>query len=159
MFLVISSPVTLNQNCLFLLVCLFVCWGDVIVTLPAGVEAGQKIHVQAPDGRLNEIMIPDGFGPGSTFTVEFADQPKTSSAPPPPPPQSTYPTAAATPANNDHDDGFASGFQNPSFVPSAVPAPAASFGTDNDIDLSSYPAATDVKPVYASAPTYSATTY
>jgi hypothetical protein len=42
------------------------------VTLPDGVVAGQTIHVQAPDGRLNAIVIPPGFGPGSTFTVEFA---------------------------------------------------------------------------------------
>mmetsp|Transcript_17944 Transcript_17944/g.33250 ORF Transcript_17944/g.33250 Transcript_17944/m.33250 type:complete len:218 (+) Transcript_17944:35-688(+) len=45
------------------------------VTLPAGVYGGQKIQVAAPDGRLNEIIVPDGFGPGSTFTVEFADDP------------------------------------------------------------------------------------
>lgn len=42
------------------------------VTLPAGVEAGQTIRVAAPDGRLNEIVVPPGMGPGSTFTVEFA---------------------------------------------------------------------------------------
>ena len=42
------------------------------VTLPDGVVAGQTIHVQAPDGRVNAIVVPPGFGPGSTFTVEFA---------------------------------------------------------------------------------------
>lgn len=41
------------------------------VTLPTGVSAGDIIHVRAPDGRLNEIIVPDGMGPGSTFTVEF----------------------------------------------------------------------------------------
>jgi len=41
------------------------------VTLPQGVFAGDAIHVKAPDGRLNEIIVPDGMGPGSTFTVEF----------------------------------------------------------------------------------------
>ena len=50
------------------------------VTLPDGVYAGQKIQVAAPDGRLNEIIIPTGFGPGSTFTVEFADGPPPSKA-------------------------------------------------------------------------------
>jgi len=51
------------------------------VTLPDGVVAGQTIHVQAPDGRLNAIVVPPGFGPGSTFTVEFAPD---GAAPPPP---------------------------------------------------------------------------
>eukprot|EP00804_Cyclotella_cryptica_P024237 CCRYP_013264-RA/>CCRYP_013264-RA protein AED:0.20 eAED:0.21 QI:165/0/0.5/1/1/1/2/0/167 len=37
------------------------------------------IHVRAPDGRLNAITVPEGMGPGSTFTVEFADD-----LPPPP---------------------------------------------------------------------------
>jgi len=52
------------------------------VTLPQGVESGQTIRVKAPDGRLNEIIIPPGFGPGMTFTVEFA-------------PESAAPAAAA----------------------------------------------------------------
>lgn len=115
------------------------------VTLPAGVSAGQTIQVQAPDGRLNEIIIPQGFGPGSTFTVEFADAetspyttatstqsygsaPTRTTAPPPPSQQS------------DYDDGFASGFNNPGFVPQATPARAN--------DYSSYPSATDAKPIY-----------
>lgn len=42
------------------------------VTLPPGVVPGQEIHVQAPDGSINAIVVPPGFGPGSTFTVEFA---------------------------------------------------------------------------------------
>lgn len=41
------------------------------VTLPDGVFAGDTIHVKAPDGRLNEIIVPEGMGPGSAFTVEF----------------------------------------------------------------------------------------
>jgi hypothetical protein len=49
------------------------------VTLPAGVSAGDVIHVRAPDGRLNAIAVPEGMGPGSTFTVEFAPD-----VPPPP---------------------------------------------------------------------------
>ena len=43
-----------------------------LVTIPDGVKAGQTIHVQAPDGRLNAVIVPDGFGPGDVFTVEFA---------------------------------------------------------------------------------------
>lgn len=108
------------------------------VTLPPGVSAGQEIHVQAPDGSLNAIIIPPGFGPGSTFTVEFAKPEEV--APPMKQPLSTYtpptfqaevynnnlnsvnsnfdsaPVAYAQPVNanaynnNSADDGFASGF-------------------------------------------------
>jgi len=42
------------------------------VTLPDGVQAGDVIHVKAPDGRMNAITVPEGMGPGSTFTVEFS---------------------------------------------------------------------------------------
>ncbi len=35
-------------------------------------NAGDVIHVKAPDGRMNAIVVPEGMGPGSTFTVEFA---------------------------------------------------------------------------------------
>ncbi len=42
------------------------------VTLPSGVHGGDVIHVKAPDGRINAIVVPMGMGPGSTFTVEFA---------------------------------------------------------------------------------------
>lgn len=49
------------------------------VTLPAGVNAGDIIHVKAPDGRMNAITVPPGMGPGSTFTVEFSED-----TPPPP---------------------------------------------------------------------------
>ena len=45
------------------------------VTLPSNVHAGDVIHVHAPDGRLNAVTVPEGMGPGSTFTVEFAPEP------------------------------------------------------------------------------------
>lgn len=61
------------------------------VTLPEGVNAGDRIHVRAPDGRLNEIVVPAGMGPGSTFTVEF------DSGTPPAPEQADI-IAFATPA-------------------------------------------------------------
>ncbi len=40
--------------------------------MPSGVRGGDVIHVRAPDGRINAIIVPMGMGPGSTFTVEFA---------------------------------------------------------------------------------------
>ena len=117
------------------------------MTLPAGVYGGDKIHVQAPDGRLNEIIVPNGFGPGSTFTVEFAD------GPPPTPAPASYapPIAAATPEravyndynyknnnNGNGDDGFASGFNNPHFVPTVTPV--TSYTQDAEINVASnYP--------------------
>lgn len=118
--------------------------------MPNNVHAGDKIHVQAPDGRLNEIVVPQGFGPGATFTVEFAD------APPPKKEESfpyTAPVAEATAEpisynhqnNSNYDDGFATGFHNPNFVPTA---PARPHGGEGEIDLSSYPTATNAKPVY-----------
>jgi hypothetical protein len=119
--------------------------------------------VQAPDGRLNEIIVPAGFGPGSTFTVEFADD----SPPPSAPASYAAPVAPATAAatynnytknnnnNNDYDDGFATGFNNPNFVPSAPPAHATSYGAEEDVDLSAYPSATaNAEPVYSSTPSY-----
>lgn len=116
------------------------------VTLPAGVSSGQKIQVQAPDGRLNEIIIPQGFGPGSTFTVEFADADTMPTAS-----KQSYgstPTRAPAPTpphvNNDDDDGFATGFNNPGFVPQATVT--SNVGAN---DYSYYPTATDAKPVYS----------
>ena len=111
------------------------------VTIPPGVHEGQTIHVQAPDGRVNAIVVPTGFGPGSTFTVEFAPETPQTSAPPassgPPPGQSSLP-----------DDGFATGFNNPNWRPPA-PAPVAASApyevvplTEEEIDLNAYPSAT-----------------
>ena len=103
------------------------------VTLPDGVTAGQTIHVQAPDGRLNEIIVPPGFGPGSTFTVEFAPAEE---AAPPTPVAPVMAQASVAPAGNTAagssvpppapgvDDGFASGFNNPHWRP-PPPQPAA----------------------------------
>lgn len=145
-------------------------YGFVTVTLPNNVHGGDKIHVRAPDGRLNEIIVPQGFGPGSTFTVEFADAPppKTdtlyhapvaqatpATSPMPYTPYTPYtaPVAHATPAavpygnhqnhSGQNDDGFATGFNNPHFVPTAQ---AQAHGGDAEIDLSSYPTTT-AKPV------------
>jgi hypothetical protein len=114
------------------------------VTLPSGVEAGQTIHVQAPDGRLNAIVIPPGFGPGSTFTVEFAPE----DVPPPPKPEIP-----------DSGDGFAAGFHNPNWRPdataTAVPAnepEVVVHATEQDAD-GSYPTTT-YQPLYTPTPAY-----
>jgi len=126
----------------------------VSVTLPAGVHAGQTIHVQSPDGRLNEIVVPAGFGPGSTFTVEFEDAPNNYATKPT---QAEYPTASATPAynptstqagNSNYDDGFASGFNNPSF------APATYATTTTTSNYTPYVTANDAKPVSYNAQPY-----
>jgi len=106
------------------------------VTLPAGVSSGQKIQVQAPDGRLNEIIIPQGFGAGSTFTVEFSavdTPPATTTASK----QSYGSTPTTAQQGADYDDGFATGFNNPRFVPQATRA--TNVGAN---DYSSYPSAT-----------------
>jgi len=144
------------------------------------VYGGDRIHVQAPDGRLNEIIVPSGFGPGSTFTVEFADNPPpkkddtapymayayaapashattpTTTAPAYAPSSysnnnnnnsNNYATSSAAPTRpTDYDDGFASGFNNPNFVPTV--SVQAHGGRDEDIDLSAYPSASYAKPVY-----------
>jgi len=141
----------------------------VSVTLPQNVHAGQTIHVQAPDGRLNEIVVPQGFGPGSTFTVEFMDEKPSyndayadASSSKPTKPESAYnynneyatatPAAAtATATTGGGDDGFATGFNNPNFTPTATVGTA-----DPEINYNAYPAASDAKPVYSSAPSYPA---
>lgn len=134
------------------------------MTLPDGVNAGQVIHVQAPDGRINEIIVPDGFGPGSTFTVEFAKEEEkkptfggsySNSSVPQKTELSSYPTAPATQADPNGDDGFATGFNNPNFVPATAPAaPVTAMYGEPDIDFGSYPSASDAKPVYNTTPRY-----
>jgi hypothetical protein len=69
-----------------------------VVTLPQGVYPGDTIHVKAPDGRINAIIVPDGMFAGDSFTVEFADTPPSSGG-------------AAV------DDKY--GYQNPPVAPSA----------------------------------------
>ena len=155
------------------------------VTLPDGVYAGQKIHVKAPDGRINEIIVPNGFGPGSVFTVEFAPEHEAPSSYNSMPsnkipseqaaafnntrPNNNYGGSAPSPANNNNnydgvDDGFASGFNNANWRPprSQQQAQAQPVYTTNtmsvepDIDLNSYPTSEAV-PVsgYSDPPQYS----
>eukprot|EP00542_Grammatophora_oceanica_P010776 CAMPEP_0194044312 /NCGR_PEP_ID=MMETSP0009_2-20130614/15808_1 /TAXON_ID=210454 /ORGANISM="Grammatophora oceanica, Strain CCMP 410" /LENGTH=178 /DNA_ID=CAMNT_0038688809 /DNA_START=105 /DNA_END=641 /DNA_ORIENTATION=+ len=84
------------------------------VTLPAGVNPGDTIHVQAPSGATNAIIVPEGMYAGSTFTVEFDDAPPPASFGKDEEIDLTQPaTATATPiapANNRPDD-FVSGFR------------------------------------------------
>jgi len=154
------------------------------VVLPANVESGQKIHVRAPDGRINEIIVPSGFGPGSVFTVEFAPA---SQAPTNPSYESNnssmqsnkIPEAQAAAMNNTRptsgnyssapqygasntnktsgDDGFASGFNNPSWQPPPQQPTvyANTMSVEPEVDLSSYPTSQAV-PVsnYSDPPKY-----
>jgi hypothetical protein len=83
-----------------------------VVVLPEGVFAGQTIHVQAPDGRLNAIVVPPGFGPGSKFTVEFAPDEQ---AMVPSKTVSQYITPTSVPPGDE--DGFATGFGNHAYQP------------------------------------------
>ena len=41
------------------------------VTVPPGVQGGQTIHVNGPDGRTVQATVPHGMGPGSTFMVSM----------------------------------------------------------------------------------------
>mmetsp|Transcript_25891 Transcript_25891/g.39181 ORF Transcript_25891/g.39181 Transcript_25891/m.39181 type:complete len:178 (+) Transcript_25891:68-601(+) len=96
----------------------------IAVTLPQGVSPGDKIHVKAPDGRLNEIIVPPGMYPGSKFTVQFADGPPPTKFDEPEinltqpliaepeinVNQPYVPMATAQPAQPQGDDDFASGF-------------------------------------------------
>lgn len=128
-----------------------------VVTLPDGVTEGQTIHVQAPNGKINAIVVPPGFGPGSTFTVEFAPDEKPATAPPAPFPTkqqqqqpeatSNYPTVAppsTTTTTHQGDDGFASGFNNPNYRP---PAPTAQATTNFSDDYYAQYPTTQATPV------------
>jgi hypothetical protein len=111
------------------------------VTLPEGVTEGQTIHVQAPNGKINAIVVPPGFGAGSTFTVEFApdEKPVTAQQTAPPTKQETnYNTVVPPSSSVSHgDDGFASGFNNPNYRP---PAPTAQATTNfSDDYYAQYP--------------------
>lgn len=116
------------------------------VTLPENVYAGQTIQVAAPDGRLNEITIPEGFGPGSSFTVEFADPTTKSNQPFH---YDTRPAAMSVsqmPCERHYtDDGFATGFNNPGFVPQAT----ATTHVVPESNYSALPQATDAQPVFS----------
>ena len=132
-------------------ICLFFSRKNKTVTLPDGVKAGDTIHVQAPSGKTNAIVIPAGFGPGSTFTVEFADDT------PAPPAKNTNddtftktgaPTAPPPPASNLPDDGFATGFGNPQYRPTATAV------QEPEVHVSSSSAAYGNYPSAAATPVY-----
>lgn len=122
------------------------------VTLPSGVYGGQTIQVQAPDGRLNEIVVPSGFGPGSSFTVEFADE--------------TTATTASHNNNTTNQSSYGTSSYGTTSASSATAAPTTamarpvpppqSSGNDGDdgfaTGFGSYPTATDARPVYSANP-------
>ena len=102
----------------------------IVVTIPEGVKAGQAIHVQAPDGRLNEVIVPDGFGPGDVFTVEFSSAPVA---------EKVAETEIAVVNEAQNDNNFASALD--------VPSPTYSSSNNN------YPSA-HATPIYSAPPQY-----
>jgi len=122
------------------------------VTLPAGVSSGQTIQVQAPDGRLNEIIIPQGISAGDTFTVEFADDATTNNSSNNSPPSNLYaPTTAVQAVPVQHPPSQNTNY-NPNYNPQTSYAQAVPAN-----NYSSYPTATDAQAVVVdnSQPTYS----
>eukprot|EP00522_Entomoneis_paludosa_P016643 CAMPEP_0172454852 /NCGR_PEP_ID=MMETSP1065-20121228/11725_1 /TAXON_ID=265537 /ORGANISM="Amphiprora paludosa, Strain CCMP125" /LENGTH=190 /DNA_ID=CAMNT_0013207257 /DNA_START=17 /DNA_END=589 /DNA_ORIENTATION=- len=97
------------------------------VTIPEGVTAGQTIHVQNPDGELNAVVVPSGFGPGDTFIVEFAP---TGEEPPPTKMNASAPPEASATAVEDPE----------------VYVPTFSTSNNNN-DVGNYPSAS-ATPVY-----------
>jgi len=82
------------------------------VTLPPNVYPGDTIRVQAPDGRMNEIIVPHGILPGDQFHVRFS----TLGGPPP---------ALATPI--DHlSPSYSTSTSYPTPTPSSLPSYGAS---------------------------------
>lgn len=43
------------------------------IRVPEGVYAGSNLNVQAEDGKLFAIVVPDGVGPGDTLCVDIRD--------------------------------------------------------------------------------------
>lgn len=76
--------------------------GFINVTVPAGVNPGDTIHVRDPNGNTNAVVVPPGMGPGSNFMVQFdagAQPPQPFSQPTPDPYETptAYPTVVAQP--------------------------------------------------------------
>jgi len=108
------------------------------VTLPYGVKEGQTIHVKAPDGRLNAIVIPPGLGPGSTFTVEFASEEK----------QETNPV----PVVQADDSNY---YGTTTATPTAIPVGEPEIAVDaTPYGYADAYAVSSEKPVYSSTPQY-----
>jgi len=132
----------------------------------------------SPSGKTNAIVVPSGFGPGSTFTVEFADEMSTPASKPGASNYSDdvnvnnhqqYNNNSSSSNNNNNnnssstnpppdqgpDDGFATGFNNPQWHPSAtaVQEPEVHVSSTSGDYHGNYPSAT-ATPVY-SLPPYS----
>ena len=70
---------------------------------------GDTIHVQAPDGRLNAIVVPPGMYAGSTFTVQFDAGPSPVAPPPPAPYKYDNPPVAASAPLTSYEPAVTSG--------------------------------------------------
>jgi hypothetical protein len=125
------------------------------VTLPSGVYGGQTIQVQAPDGRLNEIVVPSGFGPGSSFTVEFADETTAASHNNATNQSSSYGTSSYGTSSYGTTPASSATAAPTTAMARPVPPPQSS-GNDNDdgfaTGFGSLPTATDARPIYSASP-------
>ncbi len=45
-----------------------------VVTVPDGVEVGQALLIEAPNGRELSVEVPEGFGPGDQLEVWVSDE-------------------------------------------------------------------------------------
>jgi hypothetical protein len=110
------------------------------VTLPAGVQAGQTIHVQAPDGKVNAIIVPQGLGPGSVFTVEFASEEEKFG-------KNNYNNNAASSYNPSYDPDYKQQYNSqPQYSPPPQYGNQAQYGSQGQYGSSSQ---------YSSPPQYS----
>lgn len=133
------------------------------IVVPAGFGPGSTFTVEFADGPAPgggakyETPAPSSYGTSATTTttrppyVPYVNNNNNNNRKKM---TSHNPTPATAPPASLADDGFATGFNNPNFVPSA---PATSIG--NAADYSSYPTADDAKPVYSQPPRYTSKPY
>ena len=62
--------------CVAALACLQLaaCEGDLLITVPSGVSAGQALKVVAPDGSEMRITVPTGVTAGQKLRVKLPDK-------------------------------------------------------------------------------------
>lgn len=112
-----------------------------LVTIPEGVESGQQIRVQAPDGRSAVITVPEGISAGQQLRVQL-------------PPEKEKPLPTDSPSESETAEGGEAGAASqadlPSSSPSTAPSPSLGPAKSGDEELSS-PKPTEPKPQPQSA--------